>query len=400
MTGKRQFGTIRRLQSGRWQARYFDGAGRRHGRSFATKGDAGRWLDRARVEMERGEWRDPRLGRQPFDRWVDQWRATATELRAKTLATYDCALRVHLRPFFGPMPLASISPLDVRRWLGHMSTKGLSPATVNQAFRVLRRVLAVAVESEVIVRNPCRGVRPPAIPRREMRFLTPDEIRLLAEAVEPRYRALVLLGCYGGLRWGELAGLRRGRVDIAGRRVLVVEQVVELSAGQLVWGPPKSAASRRAVEIPTFVVDALVDHMGNEPGAERSAVVFPAPGGGVLRNSLFRERQWVPALRKAGLDRLRIHDMRHTAVALAIATGAHAKALQARFGHASIAVTLNTYGHLLPGQGEAIADGLDQLGRAADQASGTVIPFEPRRPRAQGGHVDSDDEDEADAEPS
>jgi integrase len=197
-----------------------------------------------------------------------------------------------------------------------------------------------------------------------MRFLTPDEVATLAEAMDPRYHALVLLARYGGLRWGELAALRRARVDALRRIVMVVEQVQELDDDTQSWGPPSPLPDGAQFHCRASCRRAGRSH--RQVGSARSRRPrFPSPHGAVLRNGLFHRRFWAPAISRAGFEGLRIHDMRHTAVGLAIATGAHAKALQACFGHASITVTLNTYGHLLPGQDEAIADALDALARPA-----------------------------------
>ena len=174
-----------------------------------------------------------------------------------------------------------------------------------------------------------------------MRFLTPAEVASLADAGAPRYRALVLVGAYGGLRIGELAGLRRSRVDLLRGTVTVAEIVVEVRGAAV--GPPKTRASRRTVGLPRFIVE-LAAHLV-EPGDPES-FVFTAPQGGPLRVTGFRARVWRPATRAAGVDGLRIHDLRHTAVALWIAAGANPKEVAARAGHASVSFTLDRYGHL------------------------------------------------------
>jgi Phage integrase family len=153
-----------------------------------------------------------------------------------------------------------------------------------------------------------------------MRFLNPAEVARLADAIGPRYRALVLLGAYGGLRMGELAGLRRGRVDLLRGTVDIAEIVVEVH-GQLYTGPPKTRAGRRRIGLPRAVVEELAAHMG--PVGPADAHVFTAEKGGVLRTSNFRVKVWLPAVRAAGLAPLRPHDLRHTAVALWIAAGAN-----------------------------------------------------------------------------
>jgi integrase len=168
-------------------------------------------------------------------------------------------------------------------------------------------------------------------------------------------RALVLVGAYGGLRIGELAGLRRNRVDLLHGTVQVVEV-----RGVLHIGPPKTRASRRTVGLPRFVVEELAVHLA-APG-DPEALVFTAPQGGPLRVTGFRSRVWRPATRAAGPDGLRIHDLRHTAVALWIAAGANPKEVAARAGHASVSFTLDRYGHLYPEADTALRDRLDALG--------------------------------------
>src|SRR3954467_2346645 len=194
-----------------------------------------------------------------------------------------------------------------------------------------------------------------------MQFLTPEQVTRLAEAIDPQYRLLVLMAVYSGLRWGELAGLRRDRVNVLARSVHVVEQLTEVG-GKLAFGPPKTAAGRRKVTLPRFLAEAL----GEQMGPTDSGLVFTAPDGQPMRRSNFGRRTWQPAVRSAGLDGLRFHDLRHTAVALAIGQGAHPKAIQERMGHSSVMVTLDRYGHLFEGLDERIAEGLDAVYRETE----------------------------------
>jgi integrase len=221
----------------------------------------------------------------------------------------------------------------------------LAPATVQKAYQLLGKVMGAAVDAGMLAQSPCRRVPLPKAEREEMRFLTPAEVATLAEAIVPRYRALVLVGAYGGLRIGELAGLRRSRVDLLRGTVQVAEIVVEVR-GVLHVGPPKTRASRRTVGLPRFVVEELAALLAG-PG-DPEALVFTAPQGGPLRLPAFRARVWRPAVVAAGLEGLRIHDLRHTAVALWIAAGAGPKEVSARAGHSSVSFTLDRYGHLDP----------------------------------------------------
>jgi integrase len=197
----------------------------------------------------------------------------------------------------------------------------------------------------------------------------------LADAIHARYRALVLVGAYGGLRIGELAGLRRRRVDLLRGTVEVAEILTEVR-GELFVGPPKTRAGRRRVGLPQAVTRELARHLGTPGGPDD--LVFTAPQGGPLRVNGFRARVWRPATRAAGLDGLRIHDLRHTAVALWIAAGANPKEVSARAGHASVSFTLDRYGHLFPEADEALRTRLDAFYVAGGQTSGGTVVELPR----------------------
>lgn len=201
-----------------------------------------------------------------------------------------------------------------------------------------------------------------------MRFLTHEELALLAEKTDERYRALVLVAGYTGLRSGELMALRRHHVDVLRRTISVTEQVQHIG-GQFVVSAPKSAAGRRSVSMPRLVAEALDAHFRALEDQSVDALVFPAPEGGYLVAQNFRKRAWLPAVKAAGLEPLRLHDLRHTCASLAIAAGADVKVLQRMLGHASAALTLDRYGHLMPGQAESVAERLDEMARAAGTAS-------------------------------
>jgi integrase len=156
----------------------------------------------------------------------------------------------------------------------------------------------------------------------------------LAQAIHPRFRALVLVAAYAGLRWGELVGLRVKRVDLLHQRITVAEQATEID-GHFTWGPPKTEAGRRTVTLPAVAAAALAEHLAtySQPGPE--GLVFTSTEGGLLRRSNFNRRVWRPATRAAGLEGLRFHDLRHTSATLSIAAGASTRELMARMGHSS-----------------------------------------------------------------
>ncbi len=241
-----------------------------------------------------------------------------------------------------------------------------------QAYRTLNRILTAAVDDELLGRNPLRGVKPPQTKSEPMRFLSHEDVAALAAAIDrpsvPRFRARRRRHRFasGG---AELIGLRRRPVDLLRRTITVVEQVRYIGDRHQTL-PPKSAAGRRAVSVPGVVVAAVEEHLAaySEPGLD--GLVFPAPEGGYLRLENFRKRVWQPATLAAGVAPFRIHDLRHTCASLAIAAGADVKVLQRMLGHASAALTLDRYVHLLPGQARTGGEppGRDGPGRGAREA--------------------------------
>jgi integrase len=242
----------------------------------------------------------------------------------------------------------------------------------------MSKIMRSAVETGLLKTNPCTTVRFPRIERTEMRFLSPPEVVRLADAIHPRYRAVVFLGAYGGLRAGELFGLRVDRLDLVNRHVDVMEQVVEVS-GYLHFGPPKTRAGRRRVSLPSVVTDALTAHLEAYPSAE---FVFTGPDSGTVRSNAWRQRFWLPAIKKAEVAPFRIHDLRHPAVALWIAAGASPREIASRAGHSSVSVVLDRYGHLLPGTEERVNEVLDRLADvAAAKAADSKRPVRMRNHR-------------------
>ncbi len=259
------------------------------------------------------------------------------------------------------MPLASITSETVRRWLAQQTAQGVTPTQANKRFRILRRMLNVAVDTDHIVKNPCKGVRAPEIPPQEMQFLTAAEVRDLAEAMPEWCRCWVYFAAETGLRWGEMLGVRRRDLDLLRRKVHVVQQITEVQSVLQPPSAPKTKAGRRTVDLSPFLCSLLEGQLGrSQPGAD--GLVFVNTRGRTPHASSFHSGVWRKAKRKAGVE-LRWHDLRHTAVALAVEQGAHALAIKERLGHSTIEVTLDRYGHLFPQLDEAIAAGLDRTFR-------------------------------------
>ncbi len=363
--------SIAKRDEGRWRARYRDVAGREHARHFTRKIDAQQWLDGVTAAIVTSQYADPKLGRQSVASWYEQWWPSTVNLRASTRHRDAGLYRLHVLPVFGDRALASVTQPEMVTFLAGLSGKGLAPATVAKTYQITGKMFGAAVDAGLLAVSPCRRVPLPRGEREEMRFLDPAEVARLADAIHPRYRALVLVGAYGGLRIGELAGLRRSRVDLLRGTVEVVDIVTEV-AGVVRVGPPKTRASRRRVALPRRVVDALTDHLAEYVGSASDAFVFPGRDGGVLRRSVFRSRHWNAATKAAGLSGLRPHDLRHTAVALWIAAGANPKDVAVRAGHTSASFTLDRYGHRFDSADEVLAGRLDALYQEAPAAAPVV----------------------------
>jgi len=265
-------------------------------------------------------------------------------------------------PTAGASPRETSKPCPTK-----LEREGVGASTRAKSYRLLSRILGTAIESGYLTRNPCTIRGAAAEPAPEIRFATVAEVAALADAIPPRFRALVLVAAYTGLRWGELAGLRVKRVDLLHRRITVAEQLLEVR-GRLAVGPPKTGAGQRTVTLPTVAAEALAEHLSVYAEAGPDGLVFPAARGGPIRRSNFTRRVWIPTTRAAGVEGLRFHDLRHTAATLAVAAGASTRELMVRMGHSSSAAALR-YQHVMAGRDAAIAAALDELVKAASTRS-------------------------------
>lgn len=346
----------KRTQFGTWQVRWRDASGRQRARSFKTRALAEKFERAALVDTERGLPTAPKATRHTVASWAEEWLAGAHNLREGGRDLYRRDLERHILPVLGDLPLARLAPADIDQFLAGRAAAGHAPSSLHRYWRTLRRMLNVAVERDVLPASPLRKVAAPRVPQSQMRFLTAERLEALALAAVMRgkdgevtcdYRAMVLVAGWGGLRWSELAGLRPGNIEPGGVRV-----TAQLIDGRR-WEEPKGNA-QRFVSLPASVLE-LVRPMSDD-------LVFTSPAGRPLHHPNWRARVFAPAKRAAGVDEgFRPHDLRHTAVALAIAAGAHPKAIQARMGHSSIQVTLDRYGHLFPDIDTSLAAGLDGM---------------------------------------
>lgn len=357
----------------RWQVRYYAPDGRERAKTFDRKVDAVAYEQEIATHKRRGDWVDPRRGTVLLTVvWEEYDRSGSTHLRVTTRANYRRGWK-HVDQQFGQWPVSKIEHADVADWVTELSkTKG--PDTVRQAHRVLVQVLDHAMRTRRVPVNVARGIRLPARPPARDVILTIEQVHALAESM-PKDGDIVLAMAYLGLRWSELAALCVADVDLARRRVHVVERATEVD-GRIDVSQPKSKASNRYIGIPSMLADLLGQRIEDKSPED---LVFPSPEGSHLR-----VRNW---RRRSGFDSARIglgiiatpHDLRRTFGSLARMAGADLRFIQKAMGHGSITTTARIYAHLYDDELDVVAAALDGLGAAHSE----------RVMRAKSGRVDS-----------
>jgi integrase len=371
--GRRNFGSTRQLPSGRWQAWYLapDGTRRKADRTFAEAADANAWLSSIEGTISGGEWRAPELSRERFVDYGDRWLLERVDLRPRTRELYKGLWRRWLKPSFQTTTLGAMTPETWRAWFLKATTDHPGSTQPAKAYRLARAMLNQAVDDGLLKSDPCRvkGAGKESAPERPVAM--PDQVALIAENMTDRYRLMVLLAAYCSLRFGELAGLRRARVDILHRTIRVEESAVELRDGSTIFGEPKTAAGRRQVAFPAELVPLIEAHLAGHVKAPPDSLVFTSRGGLPLRRAKFRP-YWAEACKKAEISGLHFHDLRGSGATWAATAGATVRELMGRLGHATPAVALR-YQHATLERDQAIAERLGALLRPAGDTT-TVAP--------------------------
>ena len=326
--------------------------------------------------------------------YLECWLSDVVRLsvRPRTLVSYTGVVTNHLIPALGQQDLVDLSPGDVQTFLNAKSATGLSPRTVAYLRNVLRQALGHAERTELVGRNVARLVVPPRIPRREIQPLSPDEARTFLGAIAgQRFEALYLVALGCGLRQGEILGLRWSDVDLDGATI-TVRQALQRVAGVFMLVEPKSSSSRRLVQLPGIVVEALVRHrerQHREPAPkvvvapEFADLLFTTTTGAPL-DGINVTRRFQRILKGAGLPRQRFHDLRHACASLLLSQGVPARVVMETLGHSQISLTLNTYSHVIPALGREAAERMDAVLRRVDRELGPIASPRPRR-RPGGG---------------
>ena len=339
----------------RWRA---DNAQR--SKSFKRYDDARRFKAVLEGDLVNGSYIDPKAGTVTLSSFAsDSLEAITIDVRPSTRARIESIYRVHIEPAFGHMPLTAVTGAAVSDWMVRLSAQN-SAASVRKIVHVLRRVLDHAVKTGLLRANPAVSVRPPAEPRNEQRFLTRQQALTLSDTIDPRFRAMVLVAVFGGLRFGEVVALQRQHVSEFNNTVHVKRTAVELGS-KLTYGPPKTKKSVRVVTLPRSIMAELVAHMETYGVHSPEALVFTGKRGNPISRNNWYRHYWKSATEQAGLAGLRFHDLRHTFVAMWVDLGRNPKEVSKAAGHSSVAFTLDRYGHLYEPDHDGLADELDAL---------------------------------------
>ena len=322
------------------------------------------------MDQARGAWVDPRAGEVTLREFATRWLTQHTGLRETSRSEYRYVLDHYINPALGDVPIGRLTPSAVREWFSGLHSEHASAA--KSAYRLLRAILNTAVADERVVRNPCqvKGAAVDTAPERPTASIA--EVAAAADAMPERLRLAVVLAAWCQLRRGEVLGLQRRDVDLL-HGTLQVERSVALPAkGKPIIGAPKTAAGQRTLAVPPNVLPDLEAHLERFAGSGHEAWLFPGERGLLSPSAL--ERAWQKARLAIGRPELHFHDLRHSGLTWAAATGASTRELMARGGHASPAAALR-YQHATKDRDRAIADAMAELVRPA-----TVTPL--RHPEA------------------
>ena len=371
----------KRLSSGRWKVRYRAPLGRPRSKVCGTKGEARAYVEEIGHAARHREWIAPELGRMLLAEWVEMYMSTVVHLRPTTVCLYEREFE-HILRRFGQTQLIQLQLLAIQAWLAELlageMARFFGPSKVPTASSDPPSGGGEGGHCQ----ERLNSVQPPHVELNEMRFLLPEQAVALAEAIDPWYRTFVYTALETGMRWSELVGLRRSGVNLLHRSIAVTEQLVFI-AGDTTTGRekrwvrqrPKTRAGVRSITISRFLAERLQEQLAERSQLGQDGLVFTNQRGNAIGGSIFNKRHWQAARATVGVPDLRFHDLRHTAVALAIAQGAHPKAIQRRMGHSTINMTLDRYGHLFPELDEQVArdlDGVLRLAYSAQQTGGAV----------------------------
>jgi integrase len=348
-------GSITRRSDGRWEARISLEGGTRRSFFAKTRQEAARKLAEALRDRDKGL---PVVSeRRTIAQYASEWQSSvAPTLGPTSIIRYDECLRLHILPYIGTTLLARLTPQQVQATYAKCLDMGLSSTHVHMIHGVLHKMLNDAMRSGLVQRNVSEMVDVPRVRSHEMQVYTPEQARAFLEAARGhRLEALWILALSTGMRQGELFALKWANVDVE-TAILQVRGTLKRIDSKLVILQTKTKRSRRRIALTPLACEALRKHHATQleerlalgPAWQDKDLVFPNTVGNLYSLGDFHYRIFWPLIEKAGLPRIRFHDLRHTAATLLLLQGVHVKVVSEVLGHSSITITLDRYSHVLP----------------------------------------------------
>lgn len=354
-------------------------------KAFSSAAAAKTWRSDALVALSKGALRAPKpiTLQQAWNAWYEGAQEgtirnrSGDRFKPSALRAYEGAMRLRVLPAFGSVRLADLGRPDLQAFADGLLAEGLSPSGIQVALLPVRAIYRRAISRGELVVNPCSGLHLPAVRGRRERYASAEEAEALIAAAPARDREIWATAMYAGLRLGELRALRVDDVDLA-RGVIHVERGWDPAEGEIKL---KSHAGRRKVPVAAVLRDHLLDLLARSDRTGSDLIFGRTRESPFAANML--QRRADKAWKDAGLERLTPHECRHTFASLMIAAGVNAKALSTFMGHAKIGITLDRYGHLMPGSEEEAAgllsDYLDAERRRAEEQARAAAPRSGQR---------------------
>jgi integrase len=325
---------------------YYGPDGKRRYVSAKSKTECERKLRAAMADADKGLVFD--AGTTTVGQYLNNWLAGIKgTVRQRTWERYEQFVRVHLVPALGGIKLGNLSRAHLKTL--YASKTDLSPTTIRHLHAAMHKALDEAVADNLIARNVATNIKLPKMRKKEIHPLTPDQAKAFLEAARgDRYEPLYVLAIHYGLRRGELLGLKWS--DLQGNTLQVRRTMSEARVGRI-EEETKNGKGRR-IELSEKALEALRSHRRQHAGVKDSEYIFPSTTGTPTNSSNLMYRSFKPTLRRAGLPQIRFHDLRHTCATIRFMKGQHPKRVQELLGHASIAMTMDIYSHVIPGMGD------------------------------------------------
>lgn len=307
-----------------------------------------------------------------LNRWLIDYAIPNT--RARTSERYASDIRLHIAPAIGHVKLAQLRPSDIQQLEAKLLKAGKSARSVRHLHVVLKLALKHAVRWGLVYRNVADAVDPPRVQQADVQPPDAEQVwKILGAAEKTPYGAALTFIARTGCRRGECLGLRWTDIDLENGTASIVQSLQRVGKQGLIFQPPKSVKSRRSIALDGATIDMLRKHRGEQvltnmelANAYRdNGLVFPGPFGDPLDPATLT-RNFEKLAAGVGVEKVRLHDLRHFHASLLLKAGTHLKVVQERLGHASIAITADIYSHVAPGlQREAAAAFEDAMDKAA-----------------------------------